>query len=204
MRTDWIARWVVTRQTSFRPTLQTILHLKPFMLQTLKREGNKIDTVSEGVSQHIFLWIHSANHLSLTAPPPPSFKRNPILNFFLSPNQDELHVIRANNVNNQLFLGSVHRMDMNARSGGHSSTRWPPSVCCNLQLTYWLFCRGQILTLWNALYLVTVVYRGGEGGLGFQTPPTEIPKFWQSWAEFPVPWKIHPLQPNTYPGFTHL
>jgi hypothetical protein len=27
---------------------------------------------------------------------------------------------------------------------------------------------------------------------GFKPPSPEIPKFWQSWAEFPVPWKIHP------------
>jgi hypothetical protein len=27
---------------------------------------------------------------------------------------------------------------------------------------------------------------------GSKSPPPEIPKFWQSWAEFPVPWKIHP------------
>ena len=39
---------------------------------------------------------------------------------------------------------------------------------------------------------VVGVYSGVPGGgLGVQTPP-EIPKFWQSWAEFPVPWKIHP------------
>jgi hypothetical protein len=30
-----------------------------------------------------------------------------------------------------------------------------------------------------------------EGG-GQHPPPPEIPKFWQSWVEFPVPWKIHP------------
>ena len=101
--------------------------------------------------QHISLWAHSANHLSVRAPPPPpSFKRNPILSFFLSPNQDELHVNQANNVNIQLFRGSVHRIDMNARSWGHSSTRWPPSVFCTLRLNYWLFCRGQNPTLWKA------------------------------------------------------
>jgi hypothetical protein len=46
----------------------------------------------------------------------------------------------------------------------------------------------------------------GEGGWGVQTPPPhpEIPKFWQSWAKFPVPWKIHPWQPNRNTGFTHL
>jgi hypothetical protein len=30
-----------------------------------------------------------------------------------------------------------------------------------------------------------------EGVWGVQTPPEIIPKFWQSRAEFPVPWKIH-------------
>jgi hypothetical protein len=41
---------------------------------------------------------------------------------------------------------------------------------------------------------------------GFQTPTPhhEIPNFWQSWAEFPVPWKIHPYQPNKNTAFTHL
>jgi hypothetical protein len=29
-----------------------------------------------------------------------------------------------------------------------------------------------------------------EGGLG-GSPPPEIPKFWQSWGEFSVPWKIY-------------
>jgi hypothetical protein len=33
-----------------------------------------------------------------------------------------------------------------------------------------------------------VAYQRGGGG---STPP-EFPKFWQSWAEFPVPSKIHP------------
>jgi hypothetical protein len=34
-------------------------------------------------------------------------------------------------------------------------------------------------------------WRTQRGGLGVQTPPPEIiPKFWQSQAEFPVPWKI--------------
>jgi hypothetical protein len=37
---------------------------------------------------------------------------------------------------------------------------------------------------------------------GFKPP--EIPKFWQSRAEFPVPWKIHLQQPNKITGFTHL
>ena len=48
----------------------------------------------------------------------------------------------------------------------------------------------------------SVAYRGG-GGLGCSNPP-EIPKFWQSWAEFPVPWKIHPQQPNKNTAFTHF
>jgi hypothetical protein len=40
-------------------------------------------------------------------------------------------------------------------------------------------------------HLCPVEYRGGRVW-GVQTPPPEILKFWQSWAEFPVPWKIHP------------
>jgi hypothetical protein len=41
-----------------------------------------------------------------------------------------------------------------------------------------------------------------EGVGGFNPP--EISKFWQSWVEFPVPWKIHPQQPNQNMGFTNL
>jgi hypothetical protein len=41
------------------------------------------------------------------------------------------------------------------------------------------------------------------GGVQHPHPP-EIPTFWQSRAEFPVPWKIHPQQPNKNTGFTHL
>jgi hypothetical protein len=44
---------------------------------------------------------------------------------------------------------------------------------------------------------------GGEV-LNTPPPPPGIPKFWQSWAKFPVPWKIHPQQPNKNMGFTHL
>jgi hypothetical protein len=33
---------------------------------------------------------------------------------------------------------------------------------------------------------------GVPRGVGGSTPAPEIPKFWQSWAEFPVPWKIYP------------
>jgi hypothetical protein len=32
----------------------------------------------------------------------------------------------------------------------------------------------------------------GVWGVNPPPPPHEIPKFWQSWAEFPVLWKIHP------------
>jgi hypothetical protein len=39
---------------------------------------------------------------------------------------------------------------------------------------------------------------------GFTPLPPEIPKFYQSWAEFPVPWNIHPKQPNQNMGFIHL
>jgi hypothetical protein len=84
-----------SRQTSFRPTYQTTptytLHAS-----NANARGKQNRYRIQGVPQHIFLWAHSANRLSVTAPPPPSFKRNPILNFFLSSNQDELHVVRAN------------------------------------------------------------------------------------------------------------
>jgi hypothetical protein len=46
-----------------------------------------------------------------------------------------------------------------------------------------LFCNGARVPLQS-------IQRRTEGG--FNPPPPEIPKFWQSWAEFPVPWKIHP------------
>jgi hypothetical protein len=32
----------------------------------------------------------------------------------------------------------------------------------------------------------------GFGGSSNPPPPPEIPKYWQSWDEFPVPRKIHP------------
>jgi hypothetical protein len=37
-------------------------------------------------------------------------------------------------------------------------------------------------------------WRTEVGGWVFKPPPLppEIPKFYQSWAEFPVPWNIHP------------
>jgi hypothetical protein len=41
--------------------------------------------------------------------------------------------------------------------------------------------------------------RRTEGGWGFKSPPSEIPKFLQSPSEFPVPWK-----PGRNTGFTHL
>jgi hypothetical protein len=39
-------------------------------------------------------------------------------------------------------------------------------------------------------HVQSVTYRGGVWGVQ-PPPPPEIPKFWQSWAEFPFPWKIH-------------
>jgi hypothetical protein len=50
------------------------------------------------------------------------------------------------------------------------------------------------------LRFVAVAYRG----LGGSIPPPEIPRFFQSWAEFPVPWNIHPQQRNQNMGFIHL
>jgi hypothetical protein len=44
-----------------------------------------------------------------------------------------------------------------------------------------------------------------EGFLGVSAPPPRgFPKFGQSWAESPVPWKMHPWQPNQNMGFIHL
>jgi hypothetical protein len=41
--------------------------------------------------------------------------------------------------------------------------------------------------------VLSVAYRRGRGFGRLNTPPpSEISKFWQSWAEFPVPWNIHP------------
>jgi hypothetical protein len=50
-----------------------------------------------------------------------------------------------------------------------------PCIC---EIPVWIFCRTQ----------TTFRPWGGD------PPPTPeiIPKFWQSRAEFPVPWKIHP------------
>jgi hypothetical protein len=46
------------------------------------------------------------------------------------------------------------------------------------------------LSIWfNSMQ--SVAYREGGGGWGVQSH-TEIPNFWQTYAEFPVPWKIHP------------
>jgi hypothetical protein len=54
-------------------------------------------------------------------------------------------------------------------------------------------------------YRIAVANRGWRGGVGVQLPPPpEIPNFWQSQAELPVPWKIHSKQPNKNTGFTHL
>jgi hypothetical protein len=46
--------------------------------------------------------------------------------------------------------------------------------------------------------IISGVPRGGF------IPPSKIPKFWQSWAEFQVQWNIHPQQPNQNTSFTHL
>jgi hypothetical protein len=65
------------------------------------------------------------------------------------------------------------------------------------EFAWWSFAVAQISfsakprqssrNLTTHLHHAPVAYRGV---CVFQTPP---PKFWQSWAEFPVPWKIHPL-----------
>jgi hypothetical protein len=68
------------------------------------------------------------------------------------------------------------------------SRRWHCAVCkvCSTVSRYTLPSRS-------------VAYRGVVWGGGSNPPPPEIPRFCQSWAEFPVPWNIHQ---NT--GFIHL
>jgi hypothetical protein len=110
-----IPRWTVSKTSNPR----SAHHTKPYTLHAsnanARRETKQVET---GVCLSTF----SCGPIPLTTsplrtPPPPSFKRNPILNFFLSPNQDELHVIRASNVNIQLFgrVGALHRHEYQGR-----------------------------------------------------------------------------------------
>jgi hypothetical protein len=62
----------------------------------------------------------------------------------------------------------------------------------NLQQYHCLNLVIRPTPLITQLRLDTVAYRGGrDSGVGVKTP-SEIRKFWQSWAEFPVPWNILP------------
>jgi hypothetical protein len=66
-------------------------------------------------------------------------------------------------------------------------------------------CAAETFVVFYACRQLSVHQCRTEGGFGGVRPlRTEIPKFWQSWAEFPVPWKIHLEQPNKQMGFTHL
>jgi hypothetical protein len=49
-------------------------------------------------------------------------------------------------------------------------------------------CLYISLSSWNSIPTHWRTQRGGFGGL---TPPQIIPKFWQSRADLPVPWKIN-------------
>jgi hypothetical protein len=62
------------------------------------------------------------------------------------------------------------------------------------QLTVTVLCTLSVLFSTNFVQNVfrPLQWRTDGEGLGVQTTPPEIPKFWQSWAEFPVPWKIQP------------
>jgi hypothetical protein len=53
-----------------------------------------------------------------------------------------------------------------------------------------LFYTYFYINLQHSITLRSSVPRGG-GVFGVFKPPSEIPKFWQSWAEFPVSRKIH-------------
>jgi hypothetical protein len=69
-----------------------------------------------------------------------------------------------------------------------------------------IFLAFENTKYFSAMYPSSLTQWCTEGGgfEGFKHPLPQIPKFWQSWAEFPVPWKIHLLQPNMNMGFTHL
>ena len=82
--------------------------------------------------------------------------------------------------------------------------------CCTVTVrTYYEHVRGRVINVnsTTAMWDIPVIRSNStskltwystawqwhtEGGVwGVENPP-EIPKFWQSWAEFPVLWKIHP------------
>jgi hypothetical protein len=57
------------------------------------------------------------------------------------------------------------------------------------KIRIWYRCNNN-QALVNLTHLLQWCTKGG-GGWGFNPTPPEIPKFWQNWTEFPVPWKIH-------------
>ena len=65
----------------------------------------------------------------------------------------------------------------------------------NSDLQQWHTLQSLYLIVMLFLELVfllgTCIILSGVRGGGVQPPP-EIPKFWRSWAEFPVLWKVHP------------
>jgi hypothetical protein len=71
----------------------------------------------------------------------------------------------------------------------------------------WVNLRARVqlngLCQWKITMAPTAI-RGILMGSSTPPPKKKISKFWQSWAEFPVPWKIHRQQPNKNMGFTHL
>jgi hypothetical protein len=88
------------------------------------------------------------------------------------------------------------------------------NICTNVTLP------GQPLLLWKSIkyymfwvqmcsiILSSVASGIPKGGRGSNPPPPppppEILKLCQSWAEIPVPWNIHPWQPDQNMGFIHL
>jgi hypothetical protein len=56
---------------------------------------------------------------------------------------------------------------------------WPTGGCCAMVIHIYIYEQ-----------LASGVPREWFGGFK-PPPPPQISKFWQSWAEFPVPWKIH-------------
>jgi hypothetical protein len=79
------------------------------------------------------------------------------------------------------------------------SKEYPAAIFTVDKVTFWQGTEGLFQGLGASgpqgsvpkYHSVSLAYP--EGGFeGVQTPPEIIPKFWQSLAEFPVPWKMHP------------
>ena len=79
----------------------------------------------------------------------------------------------------------------NTRNPSHDNFFWPEAETWDLQNMRWriysLKCDSP-----NVFYYTQWRTEWGGGWWWCSNPPPEIPKFWQSWAECPVPWKIHP------------